>query len=1571
MKYRLLFFIAILNICFSVGYANTSEPTEKNNKGLHNETTEHNLKSVANLYGLSLEKSFDDLLLDVEEPFIEDASIPAMPSLNNSISPDIQRKIQLIEKGMNEIALADNFVEYLMPQDLITFPVGIRKKIGSGDTAGEFVIGIDSVVLTPTETYFNAFMGITMPGSEKKIYFYGEHIQMSKSGGIQGDARLELLTETPVSISPNTQLVFKGGQGLTFVEWDCGGFKSMALDLDIVFSRDIIVPEDASGMPADGYVTSSLTTQVNSWDDFILEVDIPKFQLTNGNGMSFKVQDAIFDMSDTYNGSGMTFPEGYTSPLIIGENKNLWRGFYIRRAEVHLPQELKQEEKVTETEGEDGEIEYDVEIETTVDNRGSRVNNGRTSFLVDNLILDDVGLTGKFTGYNIITLEKGKLGTWNFSLEEVQVKITANQFEYATFDGLIQLPINKEDKQLDYHAGIYGWQDYTFQVEALDTMNIPMFAASNVEVLPNSSLEVTVESGRFKPKANLYGSMDIQLSDPGVSLAAMEFQNLQIQTVAPKISAEYFSVSSDAANQALAGFGLSIDEVSLTSDPETGWVGLGIETSIALSKDFGGTTSFVIWGEEKLSGSYAFRKIQLKKIEVDITKPGTFSLYGAVHFIDGDPVYGKGFQGMLDLKLESISAGVESMVLFGKVEGHRYWYADVLGTFGASGIPMGTINLMGIGGGLYYGIEQAGVAPCGEGEIGCSLSGIKYVPNEDVGLGFKATAVVSIPSGIMTADATFEMSFTTRGGLNQMSFNGSANVAVNKFTGLELDQFTESVQSVAAAGKSKEGENLPEIATSKDVGLTAKLNMLYDHPNKTFNASLALTLNAPPVTGGGLSVMHFSPEKWYIHVGTPEAPIAVNVANLFESSGYFMAGYKMPEPPTPPGKVSSILGGMDLSYMDDVSNLEKGLGFAFGVHFGAGFSRGENDGEAKSGRKSFLIFYGKFSFGAGMDVMMANYGSDATCAGRSGPLGINGWYANGQMYAYLEAEIGISVKKPRFIKGDYQILDLAVAAVLQARGPNPFWMRGIVGGKYNILGGLIKGSCKFEFEMGEKCQIEGEDSMLSNIDIIADLTPADSKTDINVFTTPQVAFNMEVGKVFELKDYDGNTHKFRAVLDYFRVFDESKNEVTGDLEWNSTGDVLIFNPYEILPGETTLVATVKVHFEEDKNGSWKKIDGEDQERTHVFTSGEEPKYLVASNIEYTYPIEKQFNFYVAEYNKGYIQLQSGRSKLFDIDLSKWKQVARFTTNSGMTEETELLYNVANKEVSFPIPTSLTKEKVYKLELVQSPIVEIDFDANIVKGEKKLNIEDKGKGENTVALRDNKAEGTIEALEENFLYEINFRSSKYTSFNEKFNSFVRENDARLTIGTNVHYLLNQLEGELFDQFEVKGYNEKQLVEIEALFEGQDVSYFDDEIYPMIYKYYPLYGKTFKRDVNVLGVVPTKGIFIDQYPIDLLLKDSEIQSQSSSSYFDGFFIKYSLVYYFQEDFTDLRNKIGNYFINQGVTPPSRFDNLLTGNFPRIKEGRYPYVIRYRLPGKNIITTEIETEVINLVPDHEPEQ
>ncbi len=158
------------------------------------------------------------------------------------------------------------------------------------------------------------------------------------------------------------------------------------------------------------------------------------------------------------------------------------------------------------------------------------------------------------------------------------------------------------------------------------------------------------------------------------------------------------------------------------------------------------------------------------------------------------------------------------------------------------------------------------------------------------------------------------------------------------------------------------------------------------------------------------------------------------------------------------------------------------------------------------------------------------------CAGGGKP-GINGWYAEGQAYAYLEGAIGIKVTVFR-IKIEQEILRVGAGALLEAKLPNPqgFWMRGNVNGYYSLLGGRVKGRCDFGFELGEQCQWQAVDnpeetSMVDGLSVISALTPEQGKQAIDVFAAPQAVFNLPVDKPFTLSDtLKGQQQQFKLII---------------------------------------------------------------------------------------------------------------------------------------------------------------------------------------------------------------------------------------------------------------------------------------------------------------------------------------------------------------------------------------------------------------------------------------------------------
>lgn len=158
---------------------------------------------------------------------------------------------------LDKIRETQNYIQFLDANSKIELPVGLPQTIGGLS----FLMGIDSIRLTPTHTEFDACLEFVVPQNGQVLTFMGQGIKFTKAGGIVRDARLELLTDNAIYFDNNKgQLLLKGTSGPgngTFAGMDCHGYKEMSLEADIVFSTDLFVPENPDGSPGTGRLKTS------------------------------------------------------------------------------------------------------------------------------------------------------------------------------------------------------------------------------------------------------------------------------------------------------------------------------------------------------------------------------------------------------------------------------------------------------------------------------------------------------------------------------------------------------------------------------------------------------------------------------------------------------------------------------------------------------------------------------------------------------------------------------------------------------------------------------------------------------------------------------------------------------------------------------------------------------------------------------------------------------------------------------------------------------------------------------------------------------------------------------------------------------------------------------------------------------------------------------------------------------------------------------------------------------------------------------------------------------------------
>ncbi|WP_143785900.1 hypothetical protein [Ohtaekwangia koreensis] len=1452
-----------------------------------------------------------------------------------NLADSVQDQRAYAQTLLDKVQGTQRFIESLDALAEIELPVGVVRSGGAVD----YSILIDRMTVTPQGNIMDVYVSLQFPKTSDRIAFHGR-IPLSKKGGIAGNAKVYLIGDHVIKLNGKSLLTIRGSNN-TYVEFDCNGFKGIGIEAEVEFSRSLIIPEDEKGKASTNdkeRVKVNFTTYAQNLNDLMVGVNIPAFQINGLSGFGFKVTQAFMDWSDLANPPGMDFPKDYPSPFTQGGQPLLWQGFYMQRLEVRLPPSFAKK----------------------------KGDESRITLGVEHMILDDQGFTGEVFADNVLSV--GDMSGWAYTISHVELAFVTNQVKGFELRGMISVPNLKKKKdnsatQFGYLAGRSADGNYIFSVTIKDELRLPLLVA-DLNLRPGSTIIVKEKDNKFYPTAILNGELTISAlsKGPKASFNGIGFEGLRISTEAPHFDIQKVSFGKEGKEQSVSKYPLVINNILLKKDGADR-IGIGFEITINIAgksseEGFGGTAGLIVWGKRETEnvtspegqvsgtekGSWQFDKVEITGIGVNFKKGGVIEIAGMINFFEDDPIYGDGFKGSIAGKIQVISLKVEA--LFGKTPDFRYWYADALVEF-ESGLPLFPgFSAYGFGGGYYSKMKQSV-----EGSsLGRNASGITYIPDENT-IGIKALVKFgATPSQApYNGDVALEVMLNRHGGINSVTFTGNIVVMSPALPG-GLDK----IKQMAAAAVGGKGSKLMEALQGQ---VSASVKILFDNVNDVFHANMEMYINVVggiikgigPNNRAGWAVMHFSKDEWYMLVGTPNDPVGIELLWLLKMKSYFMMGKNLPGSPSPPRQVSEILGitSADLDYMRDLNAAESGFGFAFGLDF-----------SMDTGDLKFLMFYGRFAAGIGTDFMIKKYAKEYHCVGSDETIGINGWFANGQAYAYIEGKIGIKVKL-RFYKGNYDILSIGAAAILQTKGPNPFWMRGIVGGYYKILGGLVKGNCKFQFEIGKQCTIVGNSNPLEDIDIIAEVNPVKGENNVDVFNAPQAAFNIPIGEVFTITDIENRRRSFRGKLVDFKVSDGS-TPVEGTVRWNDESDVAAFDSHDILPSEKKIDVMVKITFEELVNGTWKAVVFEGKEVEEVketsFTTGKAPDHIPASNVKISYPIAGQYNFYPQEYNQGFIQLKQGQPELFTPG-AEWIQLLRLTsTESQDYKETTVSYDASSKRVNFSVPSGLLNDKVYTIAILNFPRQQAVLDANVQHVETEL------QGGDTLTTK--RIEGELALRDVKTVYSSPFRTSKYNTFRDKMAGI------KLSITMNIPSqagdmteLKSYLTGpEPFDRFELEGKNEyAALVTTAAILDNN--KWYEQGVYPLVYEGYPLLGsiKT-TRDTSLLGLPAIRAAFLEQ-----IAEGPEMTEATSviAAPLSGY-MRYDLMRTMLTDYRSIQRQVANYVVDRPERLTDRLETILTKPFPFYRQGKYNVRVYYRIPGINKTTSSYDWELYNAIPD-----
>ncbi len=1312
-------------------------------------------------------------------------------------------------------------------------PMGLPIAIDQYTPEGNLIIGILAMRFTDTLATLNAGMSFPIPDWDFNLSLGNMDVPFRPDGVgcVTQQATLYLLDDIKAGVSSdNDTLLIKATRfnGLdfmnvadsgTFVAWDCRGFRAIQIDGEFRFSQEKLVEDMADGGDGPTKIVGAFKARAGR-SGFITRMDFNKpFHVKGGKGWGFEVQEAWLDVASHTNPPNMSIPEQL--PVNVQQSPPgtllpIWKGFYLKRAMVRLPEGIEA---------------FD--------------NPGRVTFIVDDMLLDRYqGLSCSIKAANILGVDEGSLDGWGYSIDTLQLNIVANSFSQAGFKGRIHLPVT--DTLLVYSAMVHqtiATDDWyaQFIVQPKSDINAPLWHSTLVlDETSNITATIGHDSLGTVAEMMLHGKITIDQTMPKIgrmNFRDIHFNNLTFRTKAPYTNAgdsATFSFTSpqkwiggaedellpdeEQPVRKVGGFPVSITNIGIDRRDLNGtpMAGLVFDLNLNLTGDvnvFTATTRLALLGELNTTSMHQWghHSLELDSIGV-MGDVGVVKVHGGLRFYEGDATYGDGIKGLLNAEFMKGKLKVRAAMQFGNKDGLRYWFADAMAVMDNGIDVYPGFTIYGFGGGAWYHMQRTsplvGAQQLTNSQIanqdmeeappGLTLTNVTYAPGPNTSYGFQGTMVFGNTGGgtAYNADVTVGATLSSTGGVSTMFLNGNVY-----FMAERTDRLYNPVHGTA------------EIS--------------YDLPNDVFSANFALyvSLTGGKVTGTGPNDLAgnvellVTPDTWHLFAGTPTTPIGLDFLGIFETEAYIMIGEDLPPAADPP---ANVMEAIPANYFTRSAQVQNGNGFAFGARMSV------------EEKLKFLLLRFNMVAAAGLDIALLDMG-ETTChgMGEGGTIGVNGWYAKGQVYAYLSG--GVSLYVDIYVhEGEVDIFTVGAAAMLQGGFPDPTWLKGAVSGSYSVLHGAVSGDFTFPFELGEPCDPPNED-ILSGLVPIGDLTPRynDGITynyaGVDCGVDPSVVFNMKIDTpfdVYQVQD-DGSRllRTFRLKVETFEL-KEGLNVLNVSTITALTKDQMTLVPAAFLKPNTTHSVRIKLKVEELKNGAWAAAlkDGQPVfwDQTNVFRTGAGPDKIIPSYVDYTYPFTGQRFFLQDECRKGVIQLKSDMSgtpvfaqPTAANTVRNYKVLFVPRNGSAITETNATVTHSGKSMVFFDVP-ELSSASIYAIQLIwRDSIVAPSSPFDIIQASAaplatmmsaEVTTQSTSVYQGLANLNRRMLSGYNVKANEKLLYDYSFRTSMHRTLAAKAASFGHSGTQHLAnpAGSSFEVLQPWFSGEPFDVFDGRGH-----------------------------------------------------------------------------------------------------------------------------------------------------------------------
>ena len=229
------------------------------------------------------------------------------------------------------MAFGDRMINRMSASAEIGLPIGIDREVDGR----QIVLGIVNMEFAPTRAFLDMVGGVDLPELNTSIFLGLGDVCIAPSG-FAGEMRAYMADTLDVAVGGMTYRLNGGAStslaNLTYMDWDCHGFKCLQIAGGIGFPRTSIIPSPDNNEQ----VFARFSVKMCHGWDFLAKVSMDPFEPAGAADWVLTVDSMWWDFSSAENPTGLTFPTGYDHAALSATEPGLlptWKGFLYAACE--------------------------------------------------------------------------------------------------------------------------------------------------------------------------------------------------------------------------------------------------------------------------------------------------------------------------------------------------------------------------------------------------------------------------------------------------------------------------------------------------------------------------------------------------------------------------------------------------------------------------------------------------------------------------------------------------------------------------------------------------------------------------------------------------------------------------------------------------------------------------------------------------------------------------------------------------------------------------------------------------------------------------------------------------------------------------------------------------------------------------------------------------------------------------------------------------------------------------------------------------------------------------------------